>query len=280
MKHLELKMIKAFSLVLISSVFIAPRCSFAQSDSMSVQFALNGDAIYWNFETTIQSPQGPVVGSYHSGNLGMDLQLTKTIANTNTVCIDCGTPNELSFTVDTVAKMYKGLDIKYQMPESQGQGILVSQYEITFADIPYTQQGSKLSLQGIPYKGSFTGNVMYEASTPNGEEQGSWSSNSSPNFTLDLDVTLPTVSAGVQSSSGPTNSTFQVRTNDASVQFEFAAVEQPVDLTILDLLGRVVITRLLTSGENSLQIPNAMLPPGCYFARHAGEVAKFVVPPR
>jgi hypothetical protein len=51
-------------------------------------------------------------------------------------------------------------------------------------------------------------------------------------------------------------------------------------LTILDLLGRVVITRLLTSDENSLQIPNAMLPPGYYFARLGDEVAKFVVPPR
>jgi hypothetical protein len=262
------------SLLSLFALLFAVSAALAQNDSLALHFSLGGPGIFWNFETMISTPKGPILGSYHNGSIVFDLNTRMTLPNNNAVCINCGTPNSLSFTIDRSAQLYKNMVVKYEMQTREGDGMQVIDYELHFGDLPFTRQDSLLTLQAKQHAGTFaTLHVLYSGPTPNGMESGSWDSSGSANFNLTTDIILPAGSAAVRSigSSAP----LQLIQNDHQLHITFGTSDAERELSITNILGEPVATQKLAPNSSSVNITAPA--GGCYLARVNDSVVKFVV---
>jgi hypothetical protein len=78
----------------------------------------------------------------------------------------------------------------------------------------------------------------------------------------------------------PQSFTIAYESNGNYLNTTFPSMLSNGTIAILDLLGRTAAIFPVPIGTESLQLPMAALPPGCYFARLGDQAAKFVVPPR
>ncbi|MDP4198719.1 MAG: hypothetical protein Q8922_13865 [Bacteroidota bacterium] len=271
-----------FLLLILSIPFVPPR-SMAQTDSLHIHFRLQGATTYYSFQTTIAAPGGPYSGSTHSGSINTDLDTRFVLPRTNSVCLNCGDVNGLSFTIDPVNRQITGLLVKYQMVEYMGYGVTVTNYQIQFPALAYTEQGSKINAGSQYCKAtSDTLWAMYESSTPNGMETGSWGLRSTPTDSLGLEIITTPGSADVNAAIAAPNQSLAVWSdvvgNSLQVLLPSSATAEELDL--IDMMGRTVLRLRVPPGNSELDVSLAQIPSGCYFARMGTQVAKFVVPLR
>jgi hypothetical protein len=272
--------VKTLSSALLAFLFwvvCAPNFVSAQTDSMQIHFQLFGAPVFWSFQTMIFPSSGPPVsGNSKSGSLEFSLDARMTVAKSDHVCVGCGGQNELSFTIDPTTQEITHLNINYQRMDYEGQGNLISRYNIQFDPFPYTQSGSNLAAGGHLKASVLNENVVYSGGTANGNEQGEWSATGTPTDSVSIVITH-LASSNVESSvnARPAHLTISnVGNHNIAASLPLNSLYSSIE--ILDLLGRTV-KRVAVNNDPKMQISTRALVSGCYFFRYGPEVAKFVV---
>ncbi len=279
--------------VVIALSFLAARAG--AQDSLNLRLRLVSDTLNVSGPTIVTPHHGSqYAGNGFSAKLPLNLDLMLSVSETTSTNYDTirygfyPDPMYLTiqFFVDSSKGLLRDMLIKYDTIEwidgSQvGESYTYDwEYTLLFDSISFFNTGRALVLPDTVYHGWARWECVYHHDVDLSSEAGvgsvsEWVEDS---LYLVLSTSTSAVANALPIVSLPLNIAWNSWLN--SIRASFSPSDSPRMLEITDLVGRTATSIPVSSGNESIELPSALLSPGCYFARLGDQVAKFVVPPR